>query len=67
MSPLLDRKGDVVGDPSRQAWLEKIPFVLSAPYPIDQPKEQKSAIFKAASDGTDGTEGERLSTDYHLG
>jgi hypothetical protein len=65
LSPLPDWKGDVLADPSRQACLEKISPLLGAVYPIDQPEAQKSVMFEAPSDGTDGTEGERLSMDHH--
>jgi hypothetical protein len=64
-SPLPDWKGNVLADPSGQAGLEKVPSSLGVTYPIDQPEDQQSVIFEAPSDGTDGTEGEQLSTDYH--
>jgi hypothetical protein len=45
--------------------MKKTPPSLGAACPIDEPEERKSVIFEASSDGTDGTEGERLSTDCH--
>jgi hypothetical protein len=44
-------EGGVLADPSRRAWLEKIPSSLGAAYPIDQSKQWKSARFEAPSDG----------------
>jgi hypothetical protein len=65
LSPFPDWKADVLADHSQQIWLEKHLFSLRIAYPIDQPEEQKSVTFDAPSHGTGGTEGERLSKDYH--
>jgi hypothetical protein len=54
-------------DPSQQARLEKIPFSLSAAYPIDQLEERNCVVFEAPSDGPEETEGERFSTNSHRG
>jgi hypothetical protein len=67
LSPLPDWKGDMPADRSRHVWLEKVSSLLDARCPIDQPEERQSVIFVVASDGIDGPEGERISTDYHQG
>jgi hypothetical protein len=60
-------KDEVLADGSGQAWLGKIPSSVGAACSIDQLEERKSVIFQVPSDGTDGTEGERLSTDCRRG
>jgi hypothetical protein len=49
LSRLPDSKDVALADPSRQAWLEKIPFSLGSAYSIHQPEQRKSLIFNAFS------------------
>jgi hypothetical protein len=65
LSSLPDWKADVFAGPSQQARLQKIPSLLSAAFPMDQPEERNYVVFEAPSDGPEGTEGEWLSTNYH--
>jgi hypothetical protein len=46
LDPLPDWQGDMLADPSRQAWLGKIPVLPGAACPIDQPEWRKVSYSK---------------------
>jgi hypothetical protein len=60
LPPLPDWIDEMLADLSRQASFEEIPSWLGTVCSIGQPKERKSVIFEASSDGTDRAQANRL-------